>query len=84
MNPDPKGVSTGTSHLLEIFNSSEEKDAKHSAQEATKAENVDWESVKYWREMYKIPGDEHWEGDDSLLDGIELIDATEEVNGEAD
>lgn len=81
---DLKGVSTGTSHLLEIFNASEKKDAKHSAKEATKAENVDWESVKYWREMYKIPGDEHWEGDDSLLDGIKLMDATEEVSGKAD
>lgn len=81
---DLKGVSTGTSHLLEIFNASEEKDAKHSAKEATKAENVDWESVKYWREMYKIPGDENWEGDDSLLDGIELMDATEEANGKDD
>ncbi|KQI70412.1 hypothetical protein AN191_18295 [Loktanella sp. 5RATIMAR09] len=81
---DLKGVSTGTSHLLEIFNASEEKDAKHSAKEATKAENVDWKNVKYWREMYKFPGDENWEGDASLLDGIELMDATEEANGKDD
>ncbi|KGF68545.1 hypothetical protein LL06_16010 [Hoeflea sp. BAL378] len=81
---DLKGVSTGTSHLLEIFNASEQKDAKHSAQEATKAGNVDWGSVKYWRKLYKIPGDEDWEGDDSLLDGIELMDAAEEANRKAD
>ncbi len=81
---DLKGFSTGTSHLLEIFNTSEEKDVKHSAKEATTAENIDWESVKYWREMYKIPGDELWEGDDSLLDGHQLMDATEETAKKTD
>lgn len=81
---DLKGVSTGTSHLLETFDASGKKDAKHLDREATKAENVDWESVKYWREVYKIPGDKHWEGDESLLDGIKLKDATGEVSGKAD
>lgn len=79
-----KGVSTGISHLLGIFNSSKKKGANHSTREATKAENVEWENVKYWREMYKIPGDKNWDGDDRLLDGIKLKDATDEVSGKAD
>ncbi|SEN86138.1 hypothetical protein SAMN04488011_10728 [Palleronia pelagia] len=81
---DLKGVSTGTSHLFEIYNASEKEDAERSGLGATNAENIDWENVKYWREMYKIPGDERWEGDKSLLDGIELMDATEDEDGKAD
>lgn len=79
-----KGVTTGTSHLLEPFNSSEEEDSKHAGEKTGKAEDIDWKSVKYWRELYKIPGDELWEGDASLLDGIELMAATEEIQRKGD
>lgn len=79
-----KGVSTGASHLLEVFNTIEEREAKHSGRGATKAGDVDWKSVKYWREMFKIPGDENWEGDDSLLDGIELMATTAEMDRKDD
>lgn len=79
-----KGVSTGTSHLLEVFKTRKEKASKPSRKETTKAKDVDWENVKYWRQLYQIPGDELWKGDDSLLDGIKLMDATVKLNGKTD
>lgn len=68
-------VPTGTEHLLDMFSHGDQDKDSHEDGVA-KAEDVDWERVKFWRPLYPIPGDERWEGDDNMTDGIRLGDAT--------
>jgi hypothetical protein len=53
---------------------------EHPSQNTTSPAGViDWNGVKYWREIVKIPGDPNWNGDNDKLDGIPLRDASDEI-----
>lgn len=71
-------ISAETEHLMDVFHPSREELLNARDTIYKDANEIDWDQVKYYRELNKIPGDELWDGDESELDGIALKRALDE------
>ncbi|MFT6105398.1 MAG: hypothetical protein ACJA1E_001831 [Paracoccaceae bacterium] len=69
------GIVSNIAHLLEVFEPCPEKLVVEPFQ---KAEDIDWSSVRWFRVVFPIPGDETWEGDEILVDGHILGNVTDQ------
>lgn len=75
---EQRGIpSVGLAPLSVFQGKSKEKQTDENT--AVEAGAIDWSDVKYWREIFKIPGDENWAGDEEKLDGILLKDVSAEI-----
>lgn len=63
------------------INSFEDTQSKQRPQEhySGLVRDIDWKAVKYWRALFAIPGDKNWKDEGQFLDGIRLVDASDEL-----